>query len=114
NPLGKVPVLTDERGEAWFDSRVIVDFLEQRAAGRRLVPSEPQARLEALRIEALADGISDAAVLIVYEKRWRPEGMRSAVWVAHQQGKVARGLAALEAAPPPLEPLTTGAVAAAC
>jgi glutathione S-transferase len=93
NPLGKVPTLLRPDGPALFDSRVICRFLDSRA-GARLYP---EARIwEVLTLEALADGILDAAVLMVYEARCRPEGARSADWVEGQWAKVDRALDALE------------------
>lgn len=98
NPLGKIPTLVLEDGTTLFDSRVIVDYLDHLSGGR-LIPGG-EARFAQLRLQALADGICDAALLKVYEGRFRPEEGRNANWVAHQDGKVARGLEALEAAPP--------------
>src|SRR5690242_6057540 len=71
NPLGKIPALIDEDGAVYYDSRVIVEFLDERAGGGKIIPREPRARLAALRLEALCDGILDASILIVYEGRWR-------------------------------------------
>ncbi len=102
NPLGKIPVLIAEDGTAYYDSRVILDYLDDRAGGGRIVPREAKARLEALRLQALCDGILDASILLVYEGRWRPAEHHVQKWVDHQTGKVTRGLAALEAAPPAL------------
>lgn len=98
NPLGKIPTLILEDGTTLFDSRVILDYLDHLSGGK-LVPAG-QERFLQLRLQALADGICDAALLQVYEGRFRPEEGRNANWLAHQEGKVARGLAALEAAPP--------------
>ncbi|MGX1743100.1 glutathione S-transferase [Bosea sp. NPDC055353] len=98
NPLGKIPTLVLEDGTTLFDSRVIVDYLDHLSGGR-LIPGG-EARFTQLRLQALADGICDAALLKVYEGRFRPEEGRNANWVAHQDGKVARGLEALEATPP--------------
>jgi glutathione S-transferase len=102
NPLGKIPVLIAEDGAAYYDSRVILDYLDDRAGGGKIVPRDSKARLAALRLQALCDGILDASILIVYEARWRPGEHHVQKWVDHQVGKVARGLAALEAAPPEL------------
>ena len=55
NPLGKIPVLIAEDGTAYYDSRVILEFLDERAGGGRIVPREPLARLAALRLQALCD-----------------------------------------------------------
>ena len=113
NPLGKIPTLILDDGETLFDSSVIVAWLDHAAGGGRLIPAEPGPRFAALKLEALADGICDAALLQVYELRWRDPPGHHAGWVEHQAGKVARGLAALEAAPPE-GPVTVGHIALAC
>ena len=113
NPLGKIPTLVMEDGTTLFDSRVIVAYLDAVAGGGRIIPAEIAPRFAALRLEALADGIADAALLQVYEGRWREEPRRDATWTDHQAGKVSRGLAALEAAPPE-GPVTVGHIALAC
>jgi len=102
NPLGKIPALLSEDGNAWYDSRVILEYLDHRAGGGKIVPRDPVARLAALRLQALCDGILDASILTVYETRWRKPETHEAKWLDHQAGKVARGLAALEASPPKL------------
>ena len=102
NPLGKIPVLIAEDGAAYYDSRVILDYLDDRAGGGRIVPRDSKGRLAALRLQALCDGILDASILLVYEARWRPAEHHVQKWVDHQTGKVARGLAALEVVPPAL------------
>jgi glutathione S-transferase len=119
NPLGKIPVLIAEDGVAYYDSRVILDYLDDRAGGGKIVPRDAKARLAALRLQALADGILDASILTVYEARWRPAEHHVQKWVEHQVGKVARGLKALEAAPPefdgdPKALPNVGQIAVAC
>ena len=103
NPLGKIPVLIAEDGTAYYDLRVILDYLDDRAGGGKIVPRESKARLAALRLQALCDGILDASILTIYEARWRKADMREPKWLEHQAGKVTRALAALEAAPPALD-----------
>jgi glutathione S-transferase len=103
NPLGKIPVLIAEDGNAYYDSRVILEYLDHRAGGGKIVPGDGARRLLALRLQALADGIVDASILTVYENRWRHAEKHEPKWLEHQAGKVSRGLAALEAAPPPLD-----------
>jgi glutathione S-transferase len=103
NPLGKIPVLIAEDGVAYYDSRVILDYLDDRAGGGKIVPREPKVRLAALRLQALGDGILDASILTIYEARWRKTEAREPKWLEHQAGKVTRALAALEAAPPALD-----------
>jgi glutathione S-transferase len=102
NPLGKIPVLLADDGNAYYDSRVILEYLDHRAGGGKIVPHDPAARLAALRLQALCDGILDASILTIYESRWRKPETHDAKWLEHQAGKVARGLAALEASPPVL------------
>lgn len=94
NPLGKIPVLTRDDGPALYDSRVICRFLDDRAdAG--LYPRK--GLWEVLTLEATADGIMDAAVLMVYEFRCRPEGERSQPWVEGQWARIDRALDVIEA-----------------
>lgn len=100
NPLGKLPVLLLDDGTTLYDSRVIVDYLDHRAGGGRIIPREEKPRYAALTMQALGDGIMEAALLIVYEGRWRPQEHHVERWVTHQQDKIARALAGLEAAPP--------------
>jgi glutathione S-transferase len=115
NPLGKIPVLIDEDGTAFYDSRVILDYLDTRAGGGKIVPRDNTKRLAALRLQALCDGILDASILTVYEARWRKPETHEAKWLEHQAGKVTRGLAALEASPPPLDSLPdVGQITLAC
>jgi glutathione S-transferase len=115
NPLGKIPILIAEDGIAYYDSRVILDYLDHRAGGGKIVPRDAMARLAALRLQALCDGILDASILTVYEARWRKAEHHEQKWLDHQAGKVARGLAALEAAPPPLDAMPdVGQITLAC
>lgn len=115
NPLGKIPTLILEDGTCYYDSRVILQYLDHVAGGGRIVPREPAARFEALRMEALCDGILEACLLQVYEGRYRPAEMKVASWMERQAGKAARGLAALEASPLALDPLPhVGQIALAC
>ncbi|GLK70901.1 glutathione S-transferase family protein [Ancylobacter dichloromethanicus] len=118
NPLGKIPVLLRDEGAAIYDSRVIMDYLDMQAGGGVLIPAHGEARIAALTLMALGDGIADAALLQVYESRFRDPGTHGARWMDHQAGKVTRGLAALEAAPPTLLPVTAaahvGEIAVAC
>ena len=91
NPLGKIPALLLEDGEALFDSRVIVEYFHDMAPEAGLFPSGPQ-RFAVLRQQALADGLMDAAILQVYESRFRPEALQVQSWLDHQGGKVERAL----------------------
>jgi glutathione S-transferase len=115
NPLGKIPVLILDDGTALYDSPVILEYLDHRAGGGRIIPTAPAARFAALCQGALCDGILDAAILRVYEGRWRPPEHHVAKWVEHQAGKMTRALAALEAEPPGLDtPPHVGQITAAC
>jgi glutathione S-transferase len=100
NPLGKIPVLIVEDGTAYYDSRVILEYLDHRAGGGKIIPRDPAERFAALRLQALCDGILDASILTVYEGRWRAVKNHEPKWLDHQAGKVGRALAALETAPP--------------
>ena len=94
NPLGKIPALCREDGPTLYDSRVICQFLDSLSGGR-FYPAGPR-RWDTLTVEATADGILDAAILMVYETRIRPEDKRYAPWVEGQWAKVDRALDVLE------------------
>ena len=96
NPLGKVPVLIMDDGTTLYDSRVIVEYLDNISPVSRLLPQDKRLLIDTRRWEALADGVCDAAANIVVEQR-RPQDMRSQDWIARQQDKVERGLAAMSA-----------------
>lgn len=114
NPLGKIPALKLDDGRVLFDSRVICRFLDSRT-GAGFYPPEPQL-WDTLTLEAMADGMMDAAVLIVYEARCRPEDMRSTDWVEAQWVKIVRALDTLEGPRGARldAPLDMGQVALAC
>jgi glutathione S-transferase len=109
NPLGKMPCLVMADGAAIYDSGVIIEFLQTVAGGEQLLPAGGLARIKALTLARLADGITEAAILVVYETRFRDPGMQSDRWLAHQRGKIMRALAAFEASPP--DPAKTDIVA---
>ncbi len=109
NPLGKMPCLLLADGTALYDSRVIIEFLQEAAGSTQLIPARGIARYSALTRGALADGITDAALLMVYEGRFREPPQYSERWLAHQRGKVMRGLAEFERSPP--DPVLTNIVA---
>lgn len=97
NPLGKVPVMVLDDGETLFDSRVIVEYLEQLKPWPMLIPADATAMIAVKKWEALADGIGDAAAAIFIERK-RPEAQQSADWIARQQAKIDNGLAAMNTA----------------
>jgi glutathione S-transferase len=88
NPLGKIPCLIMEDGGAVFDSRVIVEYLDGLTPVHKLIPTSGRARTEVKTWEALADGMTDAAILIRTERLQRPEGERSQAWIDRQVLKV--------------------------
>jgi glutathione S-transferase len=97
NPLGKVPCLVMEGGEAVFDSRVIVEYVDTLSPVGKLIPDRGRERTEVRTWEALADGVMDAAILARLEQTWpgRSEGQRSAAWISRQMDKVHASLAAM-------------------
>jgi glutathione S-transferase len=96
NPLGKIPSLTTESGMTLYDSPVICEYLDSLAPQPVLFPKSGAERFAVLTRGALGDGILDAALLLVYEKRFRPDGMQVAAWIERQQAKIDRSLAQLE------------------
>ncbi len=115
NPLGKIPTLVVEDGMVIYDSRVILEYLDMRAGGGRIIPKDNMARIRAQTLHALADGIMDAALLQIYEGRWRDSAKHEQKWLDHQAGKVGRGMGYLEGNPPSFdEPLHVGHIAVAC
>jgi len=100
NPLGKIPILLTEKDGPIHDSHVICEYLDSQVAFPVLFPGDGQARWQMLTRASMADGILDAALLLVYEGRYRPEEMRVQAWVDMQQTKIDTALAQFEAAPP--------------
>ena len=99
NPLGKIPALEDD-GTTYYDSRVIMEYLDAKAGGGKIIPASGAARYEALTRAALMDGILDAAILVIYERRMRPEDKYVESVVERQRGKIIRGLEAIAAKNP--------------
>jgi glutathione S-transferase len=97
NPLGKVPCLVMEGGEALFDSRVIVEYLDTLSPVGKLIPAMGRERAEVKTWEALADGVLDAALLARLEAHWagRAKEQRSQAWIDRQLGKVQTSLKAM-------------------
>lgn len=117
NPLGKVPALMTDEDEYWFDSPVIAEYLELLDIAPALIPRESKAALKMRQMEALADGIMDAALVSVREQQ-RPPAQQSEIELLRQREKISRGLDMLEkfAADKTLsaEPLTVANIAVAC
>ena len=97
NPLGKVPCLVMEGGEALFDSRVIVEYLDTLSPVGKLIPAVGRERAEVKTWEALADGVLDAALIARMEAHWPGRGkeQRSQAWIDRQLGKVHTSLKAM-------------------
>lgn len=97
NPLGKVPCLVMEGGEAVFDSRVIVEYLDTLSPVGKLIPTQGRERAEVKTWEALADGLVDAAILARLEATWsgRSAKQRSDAWIDRQMGKIDATLKAM-------------------
>ena len=117
NPLGKIPALVLDDGPVLYDSAVILEYLDHRAGGGRILPPAGDARFAVLTEHSLADGLIDAAVLKVYEARFRDEGMRVQRWLDYQSAKVERALAAFVRRPPLRVPgldRTVGEIGLAC
>lgn len=95
NPLGKIPALERDDGQILYDSRVICRYLDDLTAAG-LYPAKP-ALWNALTLEATADGIVDAGILMAYEVRLRPEDKRFPDWIEGQWAKISRALDTIEA-----------------
>ena len=100
NPLGKVPCLVMEGGEALFDSRVIVEYVDTLSPVGKLIPDRGRERAEVKTWEALADGLLDAAILARLEASWsgRKDGERSQAWIDRQIKKIDDSLIAMNRA----------------
>ena len=90
----KVPVLILDDGDDLYDSRVIVEYIDNRAPGAHLIPQDNTSKIATRRWEALSDGVCDAAVAAMIEGR-RPEAQQSQANIDKQLEKVMRGLAVL-------------------
>ena len=97
NPLGKIPALRLADGNVLYDSRVILDYLDQQHVGNPLIPAEGTARWRRLTLAALADGIMDAAVMVRYELALRAPEKHWPEWLDAQREKIRRALSVLEA-----------------
>ena len=97
NPLGKVPCLISDDGEAIYDSRVIAEYADGLSPVSKLIPSDNRERAAVKTWEALADGIMDAAVLARLERTWRPAEQQSTPWVDRQMEKIQAALRQMSA-----------------
>lgn len=102
NPLGKMPCLLIGK-DIFYDSHVILEMLDSLNGPSMLIPATGLARYRALTQARLADGITDAALLVTYERRFRDPSQSSERWLDHQRGKIQRGLSVFEHTPPDAE-----------
>lgn len=115
NPLRKIPALVTDDGTAIYDSTVICEYLDARAGGGRLIPASGDDRWRVLTLNALAQGMCEAAVLIRYETFLRPEESRWPTWVDDQWDKIWSGLNFFEGTPQSLEkPLSLAQLGLGC
>ncbi|WP_310619005.1 glutathione S-transferase family protein [Flexibacterium corallicola] len=98
NPLGKIPAMITEDDTVLYDSRVITEYLDFISEHKKILPSDAS-RFELLTKQALADGICDAAILLVVEKRVRPQEKWFDGWLNYQQEKIDRALTTFENGP---------------
>lgn len=91
NPLGKVPALVTDEGDYWFDSPIIAEYIELLGVAPAMLPADPKAALAMKQIEALADGIMDAALTSVREQA-RPAAQQSENELLRQREKISRSL----------------------
>jgi len=96
NPLGKIPTLVLDDGTALYDSRVIVEFLDGASPIAQLIPEERRERIAVHRWEALADGVTDAGILVRSESL-RDKKERSKAWTDKQVARMKRGMAQMSA-----------------
>lgn len=112
NPLGKMPALVTGEGQTIYGSGVIFDYFDTLLDEPRLFPRERN--IEARTLHALGDGLIEAGLLITYERQRRPDAFRYDPWIEHQQGKLARGLAAMSATPPDAACADAASITLAC
>ncbi|MFV0295636.1 MAG: glutathione S-transferase N-terminal domain-containing protein [Hyphomicrobiaceae bacterium] len=116
NPLGKVPCLIADDGTALFDSPVICAYLDSLKAEPPLTPKDDKGRFASMTLEALADGLLDAGILLRYESSLRPEDKRWEGWLDGQMAKIQGAIDAFETtyAGQLGGPLTIGQIAVVC
>ncbi len=107
NPLGKIPALVRDDGRVLYDSPVICEYLAFLAGDEQLFPALGDERWEALRLQALADGMADAAVRWVVDGRL-PEDEQSPTMLRRQQQALTASLVLLEQMNLPVQPVTIG------
>lgn len=114
NPLNKIPTLMLDNGEVLFDSHVICEYLDSLSEKPRLFPQAGHERYDALRLASLADGLIEAALSIVMERRHRDKAFQLASWIERQQLKIDASLSHLEAQKPQFGSVNYGDITLAC
>ncbi len=114
NPLGKLPALVLENGNVIIDSRVIVEYLDSLAGGGKIIPLETEARFKTLSLAALCDGVMEASILLVYEKRYRPDREPHEGALDHQRGKIEHALNWFQDNPLDILPTSIANIGLAC
>lgn len=97
SPIGKIPVLETDHGHGIYDSRVIIEYLAHTAGNSNLIPHEPAKRFRVLTLEALGQGMADAAVAYRYETAARPKGLQWEDWMARTEARLFASFDELEA-----------------
>lgn len=97
SPIGKIPVLETDHGHGIYDSRVIIEYLAHTAGNTNLIPHEPAKRFRVLTLQALAQGLADAAVAYRYEIAMRPKGLQWEDWMARTETRLHASFDELEA-----------------
>jgi len=114
NPLGKLPALVLDDGQVIVDSRVIVDYLDTLAGGGKIIPQDTDARFRTLTLAALCDGLMEASILLIYEKRYRPDREPHEGALNHQRAKIERTLNQFQKNPLDITPVTVANIGLAC
>ena len=114
NPLGKLPALVLDDGQVIVDSRVIVEYLDTLAGGGKIIPQETDERFKVLTLAALCDGVMEASILLVYEKRYRPDREPHEGALNHQRAKIERALNQFQDNPLEITPITVANIGLAC
>ncbi|MFP3606468.1 glutathione S-transferase N-terminal domain-containing protein [Paraburkholderia sp. SIMBA_053] len=114
NPLGKYPCLVCNDGNSFFDSSVILEYLQEVAQTDRLLPAQGPQRIRMLVQTRLADGIIDAGALVIYEHRYHEKEHMSEKWLHYQRGKIWRALSSFEACPPSSQETNAVSIGLAC
>lgn len=114
NPLGKLPTLLLSNGQSIFDSRTILEFFHESVSSSTLLPTDPVERALMRTQIALFDGITDAALLLVYETRFRDATSYSDRWLAHQRGKILRAFEKVKEQLPPTSLSSASSISLVC